>query len=115
MKKTLVFFGGLFIIGLFLIVFYPLFTPLSNSLKQEKSDNSSSSLNSPADNKRNLVYIVKEYNGNIAIFEENSDVPFKVTDIRLCELPEGDKKLLSKGIPASSSQELNCILEDYCS
>ena len=66
-------------------------------------------------NNRNLVYVVKEYNGNIAIFEENSDIPFKVTDIRLCELPEGDKKLLSKGIPASSSQELNCILEDYCS
>ena len=65
--------------------------------------------------KHNLVYVVKEYNGRIAIFEENSETPFKITDVRLSELPDGDKKLLSKGIPASSSRELNCILEDYCS
>jgi hypothetical protein len=109
MKKMLVIFGLCFI---FLIggAMFLGFKYLNQGNSDENIPEPDSSMNS-----RNLVYVVKEYNGNIAIFEENSDVPFKVTDIRLCELPEGDKKLLSKGIPASSSQELNCILEDYCS
>ena len=80
-----------------------------NPQPQDKEQNEKPQCN------HNLVYVVKEYNGHIAIFEENSDTPFKITDVLLSELPDGDKKLLNKGIPASSSRELNCILEDYCS
>lgn len=83
----------------------------------QKSDKNSGNASDmpPMESKSNLMYVVKEYNGNIAVFEENCDIPFKITDVRLSDFPDEDKKLLNKGIEASSSQELNCILEDYCS
>lgn len=62
-----------------------------------------------------LSYIVKSYNGNIAIFENNNNDPFKITNTRLKDLPDEDKKLLNNGIRVSDYNELNCILEDYCS
>ncbi len=106
MKKIFVVMGVFLTFCLFFVLFY---------INQPEKVKENTTSPAPLDTKPNLVYVVKEYSGNIAIFEENSEFPFKVTDIRLSELPDGDKKLLSKGIIASNSQELNCILEDYCS
>ncbi len=60
-------------------------------------------------------YIVKEYKGNVAVFESGKETPFRITEVHLAELPSADRKLLEKGIKASNQEELNCILEDYCS
>lgn len=72
-----------------------------------------------ADHERNvkpgLVYIVKDYGGNIAVFEEGKDKPFRITDVPVDELPDADKELLEKGLTANNQEELNLILEDYCS
>ena len=72
-----------------------------------------------ADNEKNikpgLVYIVKDYGGNIAIFEKGKDTPFRITDVSINELPQADKELLQQGITANDQEELNIILEDYCS
>lgn len=106
MKKAFIFFG----IFLFVCIIFTIFFNIDSN----KNQGNASDTPNP-ENKTNLIYVVKEYNGNIAIFEDHSDTPFKITDIRLSDLPDGDKKLLSKGIQASNSQELNCILEDYCS
>ena len=32
-------------------------------------------------NNNSLSYIVKDFNGNIAVFEENSDTPYKITEV----------------------------------
>lgn len=102
------------ILGIFLIACISLAVFLNTNL--DKNIGSAVDMPPPVEeHNSNLVYVVKEYNGNIAIFEENNDTPFKITDIRLSDLPDGDKKLLGKGISASNFQELNCILEDYCS
>lgn len=75
---------------------------------------------SAADNKKETQvvtsgYIVKNHKGNIAIFEQGKEVPFRTTDIVVKELPPADRALLEKGIDASNQEELNSILEDYCS
>ena len=60
-------------------------------------------------------YTVKNYKGNIAVFEQGKDAPFRTTGIAVKELPPADRALLDKGINASDQEELNLILEDYCS
>ena len=60
-------------------------------------------------------YLIKEWEGNIAVFEEGNDTPFRTTTVALNELPPADRDLLTKGISAASQEELNTILEDYCS
>ncbi len=61
------------------------------------------------------TYLIKEWCGNIAVFEEGNDKPFRTTTVALDELPPADRDLLTKGISASSQEELSVILEDYCS
>ncbi len=60
-------------------------------------------------------YCVKEYKGNIAVFESGSDMPLKTTGVSVSELPPEDRKLLEKGIMVSGEKDLNIIMEDYCS
>lgn len=62
-----------------------------------------------------LSYIVKDFNGNIAVFEENSDKPFKVTEVCTNTLPKIDQERLMDGIIVNSQLELNTLLEDLCS
>lgn len=60
------------------------------------------------------VYIVKEYNGKIAVFLSNSTAPLYVLDdpyVR--DLPEYDREMLKNGIIANNNSELIKILEDY--
>lgn len=60
-------------------------------------------------------YLIKEYKGNIAVFETDKKLPFRTTSISVNELPEVDRNLLKKGICVYSSEEMNAVLEDYCS
>lgn len=65
--------------------------------------------------KPSYSYIIKEYNGKLAVFESGSDTPFRITDLDIAILPEADQKALESGIEATNRKELNRILEDYCS
>lgn len=60
-------------------------------------------------------YYVRDFNGNIAVFVSGSDKPFKVTSTRTSTLPKPDIIKLKNGIYAQNKQELERILEDYCS
>lgn len=57
------------------------------------------------------VYTVKEYNGKIAIYE--NDALIYTLDRYVFTLPEYDKKLLSSGIVVSTEEELYKIIEEY--
>lgn len=62
------------------------------------------------------VYYLKDYNGKIAVYEENSDTPFKVTEEEVAALPVMDQKQLKgEGIKAQGKKELDRLLQDYCS
>lgn len=56
-------------------------------------------------------YVLKEYNGKIGIYENDSLI--YTLDTYIFTLPEKDKKLLSEGISVSSKEELYEILEEY--
>ncbi len=60
-------------------------------------------------------YTIKDYKGNIAVFEQGKEAPFRNTGIIINELPPADRSLLEKGINVSNQEELNLVLEDYCS
>ena len=60
-------------------------------------------------------YTIKEYNGGIAVFSDASGKPFRITDVDIRTLPEQDQEDLKKGIHADDLEEVNRLMEDYCS
>ena len=42
----------------------------------------------------NTIFVVSEYQGNIAIFKKNNPSPLKVTDVQIIDLPSQDRELL---------------------
>lgn len=60
-------------------------------------------------------YVIKDYGGNIAVFEDNETKPFRITDIEVKNLPEADRKELKNGITAQNNEQLTTLLEDYLS
>ena len=59
------------------------------------------------------IYIVKTYDGRVAVFRYGEAVPSKITDINPELLSEEDRKLLSKGIEIHSQKEFIQLMEDY--
>ena len=59
------------------------------------------------------VYIIREYNGRVACFEESAVKPFLTTDVRVNDLPYADQLLLDDGISVSGAKQLSRALEDY--
>lgn len=102
-------------LGCFLVTFFALLFFLG-----PKSDNNNSSAEakkqqSYLEESPNTIFVVSEYQGNIAIFEKNKPSPIKVTDVQIIDLPKQDRELLKKGIQVNTKEELSNILEDYCS
>lgn len=67
------------------------------------------------ENPKKPGYLIKEYKGNIAVFENGEDKPFRVTDIEVKNLPEADQKELKGGVEAPNDDKLQTLLEDYLS
>lgn len=61
----------------------------------------------------NRTYIIKEYNGMVAGFEENSEEPFLVTEIEVKNLPPTDRKMLAGGVEVVGAKAFSRALEDY--
>ncbi len=58
-------------------------------------------------------YIISDYGGKVAVFEENNQSPVVVYEIYTHLLPENDIELLRKGIKVSSLSQLQSRLEDF--
>ena len=50
------------------------------------------------------TYIVKEYNGLVAVFYGDETRPIKITDCYVSSLPESDRKKLLSGIKTTSKK-----------
>lgn len=61
------------------------------------------------------TYIVREYNGMVAVFYNGQDNPVKVTDRYISALPQQDINDLKQGIPVDDEENLRKLLEDLCS
>lgn len=58
-------------------------------------------------------YAVRAWGERIAVFREGDPVPLHTIDTPLSRLPEADRRLLQKGIPAETLPAALKIIEDY--
>ncbi len=65
--------------------------------------------------KTQSYYVVKDYNGKIAVFENGEHVPKTIFESYTSLLPEHDRILLINGIRAETEEELQKIIEDFTS
>lgn len=61
------------------------------------------------------TYIVREYDGMVAVFQPQQDKPIKITHTYVSSLPQADQKSLATGIQADTKEQLRKLLEDLCS
>lgn len=61
------------------------------------------------------IYILREYNGKLAVFNGDDNAPSEIFDVYVNSFGEVDRKALYKGITAYSEEELNRLIEDYTS
>ncbi len=59
------------------------------------------------------VYTLKDYNGQLALFINNNDIPAETYNIFTKSLPKTDAEALINGIIAKNEEELNKMLEEY--
>ena len=59
------------------------------------------------------AYILKDYQGKIALYNRDAKTPQKVYDVYLMNLPELDQQNLKKGIPVLDQAHLEKLLEDF--
>lgn len=57
-------------------------------------------------------FVVREYDGCVAVFAAGESSPITMTDIDVRSLREYDRALLMAGLPAADSDEVLTLLED---
>ena len=63
----------------------------------------------------NYDYLLKEYEGKLAVYYYGASKPQEVFEVYISTLPEYDQKQLSRGLPVKDYEELLIRLEDYSS
>lgn len=58
-------------------------------------------------------YTLREYEGQIAIFSDDSEMPVKVFDTAVSALPKSDREQLKLGITVETPEELQKLIEDF--
>ncbi|BCI59847.1 BofC C-terminal domain-containing protein [Solibaculum mannosilyticum] len=58
-------------------------------------------------------WVMRDYQGKIAVFQDGNDDPTQVLDIYVNSLPEHDQDLLESGIRIDDQKELQQLIEDY--
>ena len=59
------------------------------------------------------IYIVNEFEGNVAVFRYGNDTPVQILDCIIKDLPPDAVKALATGIEVNSINELQKIIEAY--
>lgn len=60
-------------------------------------------------------YLVKEYEGKVAVFVGEEEIPDMVLDLYVQYLPPYDQQQLKQGVPVADYPALVRLLEDYAS
>lgn len=60
-------------------------------------------------------YLIRDYQGRVAVFLEGVEEPEMIFDIYTKTLPELDQQQLTKGIPVEGYQQMTRLVEDYIS
>ena len=59
------------------------------------------------------LYVIGDWQGKVAVFEEDQPYPRQVFDVYVSTLPEPEQQKLRAGIPAEDDTQLSLLLEDY--
>ena len=57
-------------------------------------------------------YVLREYDGCVAVFAAGEKKPVTLTDIEVRSLRRADRELLSAGLPCAGREEVLALLED---
>lgn len=83
-----------------------------SSLSSISSSSSSSKVQAEEEAER---YLIRDYQGRVAVFLEGVEEPEMIFDIYTKTLPELDQQQLTKGIPVEGYQQMTRLVEDYIS
>ena len=70
---------------------------------------------SPAQPQSPAGYLLRDYEGRLAIFREESNTPEMIFDVYTRLLPQADQERLTEGISAPDYETLTRLIEDYIS
>ena len=59
------------------------------------------------------VYVVKEFEGKVAVFQQGNNLPIQILDCIIKDLPPDAVQALTTGIEVNSINELQKIIEAY--
>ena len=104
MKKHLINISAIILLGIFLIV-----SATKKSTNVIYYDKETTDYQ-----QEEIKYVLKDYNGRIALFYESKEKPIEVYNVFTSSLPETDAQQLEKGI-AVTEDELNKVLSDNIS
>lgn len=62
---------------------------------------------------KDYMYLIREYEGKIGVFTQNSNTPIKIIETNPTLLPEYDQKMLEEGIYLYNETELRQLIEDF--
>ena len=115
-SKKQYFLSVLFVLVIIFTLFLSLYLLISNKIDEINVKNNNIYIPTFEENKNHIEieetkYLLKKFNDILAVYK-NNDLQYTV-NIKIDTLPENDKKLLSKGIEASSEKELNDIISSY--
>ncbi len=88
-------------LGLFAVVLLCIYLPTKSTAPQNENLTVSDK------------YTVREYEGQIAVFSDDSELPVKVFDTSVANLPQCDRELLELGITVETPEELQKLIEDF--
>lgn len=97
-------------------ILFMLAAAVTTFLSCERNENASTE--TPATTEQTTqykTYVVREYDGMVAVFEKHKKSPIKITDTYVSSLPQGDRNSLRNGIEVNSDEKLRKLLEDLCS
>ena len=70
---------------------------------------------SKTDEPASYTYIIKEYDGNIAVFIAGESTPNQIYEVPVETLPKEDIQSLQSGIRVYNEQQLQSLIEDLTS
>ena len=83
----------------------------SSTIIEFEPDTPAFEIKDEATTKKEIYYVLKEYNGKIGVYENESLI--YTLDIYVFTLPEVDKQLLKDGIIVSTKEKLCELIEEY--
>lgn len=115
-SKKQYFLSVLLILVILFTLFLSLYSLISNKIDEISVKNNNIYIPTFEENKEEIEpeetkFLLKSFNDILAVYK-NNDLQYTV-NIKTATLTQNDKKLLSKGIEASSEKELNDLISSY--